>query len=283
MDAQFGHATDSFDVPGGALGFPSAAGGRFEVDTDHHHFGVEMTIRVIQSPNGQYRNVLHLGNDVEGFAHTIVLNPRNMKLIAGIARDGDSPGDLIADGGHGCESAVDVFLDEDVVVVYTYTDRGQGQNALVKLYINGGIQHGCDFTVNAAEDAALLSKLQDQSKHTNLHLLLGDAPEMRHGVDISIPGFCKSLEALSACPFTRVLKSVVAQTVTSKGLSSMKPGSRTWMLLTCTSLTVASICTGTTLRLPNPRRTSRLAVRAKLMAAPIGNATRSISSRWSSS
>ena len=96
MDAQFGHATDSFDVPGGALGFPSAAGGRFEVDTDHHHFGVEMTIRVIQSPNGQYRNVLHLGNDVEGFAHTIVLNPRNMKLIAGIARDGDSPGDLIA-------------------------------------------------------------------------------------------------------------------------------------------------------------------------------------------
>ena len=187
MDAQFGHATDSFHVPGDALKYP---GLEAHSDVGTFEFGMELTAKVLQAPNGQHRNVFHLGNDAEGFAHVCILEKRSMKLIVGVAEVGETePTSLRAS----CESAIDIFLDEDVVLVYSFS--GSATTMTGKLYVNGGLTHGCQFTAAGVDTAALRTKMvaldpvTSRANCEHLHLLLGDAMEARHGLSIAMPGF----------------------------------------------------------------------------------------------
>jgi hypothetical protein len=206
LDAAFGHATDSFDVPGRALQFPGLAG---HADTVTYAFGVEMSIKVMQRPNGQFRNVFHLGNDDEGFAHVCILEPGSMNLIIGVAQGSTILGDGETDPRTlraSCRSQSEIFLDEEVILVYSFELSAASMTG--KLFVNGDISTGCEFTRNTATDTAaatdtatLRTKMTEvrpvipddvssgRALCEHLHLILGDAPMSRHGIDIDLPGF----------------------------------------------------------------------------------------------
>eukprot|EP01043_Picozoa_sp_COSAG02_P028551 COSAG02_NODE_1734_length_11163_cov_43.814262_10_plen_1591_part_01 len=186
-DRVWGHGTDSVDFPGSVLHFPG--GGEHSDGGQQSEFAVEMTLRVRHGPNGQFRNVFHLGNDEEGFAHVCLLDRTSMKMIVGVAHQGETdPRQLAA----GCTSHEEIFLDEDVLIVYSFV--GAPGSLAGTLYINGEESTGCSFASDSTDTATMRGKMFQEAADGSiaaemLHLILGDTLMSRHSIDLEKPGF----------------------------------------------------------------------------------------------
>ena len=187
-DRVFGHGTDTIDFPPSSLQFPGG-GAHSDAARLRSEFAIEMTLRVRQRPNGQFRNVFHLGNDEDGFAHVCMIETHTMKLIIGVAYQGETNPRTMAAG---CTSNEEIFLDEDVLIVYSF--GGGAASVAGTLYINGEPSTGCSFSSGDATTAEMRGKMFTPAADGSLpaerlHLILGDVIMSRHSIDMHLPGF----------------------------------------------------------------------------------------------
>jgi hypothetical protein len=138
-----------------------------------------------------------------------MLHPQNMRVLVGVIPSGagqpstatTASGGYNTNGvGYSCFSDSEIFVDEDVSLVYTYV-HATGQ---ISFSINGcadsagtgcslSISRGCTFTLNPTARNMLTNDVSLMAADTGYSLLLGDvspADALEHGGNtLDIPGF----------------------------------------------------------------------------------------------
>jgi hypothetical protein len=118
-----------------------------------------------------------------------MLDTHSMNMIIGVAQQGEEDPRALAAG---CTSLKEIFLDEDVLIVYSFV--GTPTSLAGTLYINGEESTGCSFASDSADTQDTRTKMftaaADGSIQAEmLHFILGDILMSRHSIDIHNPGF----------------------------------------------------------------------------------------------